>query len=387
MRNLAASPSKTLGAIAPEQPYHNPMDIYLDQITSLHITRAVLCDQSLGLVTAEENAPTAIDTQRFNLSRLGMGGLLAYLQVPESRSLGVVVPHANDRIRTAGTRCSVDSSTSRKGTYLQLVSVDAEHPSALVPPSTCVFVQSPPKIVLAMAKTIARHVHAQELSREVGVLRLVKLCLELCGTYAHDPFDPLCGDVTYKTKPLTNIQQIRDFLEPRGREPGLRMAREAANLAYDLSGSPQESFLGPALFYPSRYGGLTLCDYKANEELQLTKAEKALIHWRTITPDFQLVGYQAAVEYLGHVHEEGDNPRIDHKRRLDYQTLGKRVFEFWYDDVKTISALNQSALRLVAAIEQSDGPGARKRFKQRVSSKGFLAKQKDLFEVFRPWLR
>lgn len=387
MRNLAASPSKTLGAIALEQPYHSFMDIYLDQITSLHITRAVLCDQSLGLVTAEENAPTAIDTQRFNLSRLGMGGLLAYLQVPESRSLGVVVPHANDRIRTAGTRCSVDSSTSRKGTYLQLVSADAEHPSALVPPSTCVFVQSPPKIVLAMAKTIARHVHAQELTREVGVLRLVKLCLELCGTYAHDPFDPLCGDVTYKTSPLTNIQQIRDFLEPHGREPGLRMAREAANLAYDLSGSPQESFLGPALFYPSRYGGLTLCDYKANEELQLTKAEKALIHWRTITPDFQLVGYQAAVEYLGHVHEEGDNPRIDHKRRLDYQTLGKRVFEFWYDDVKTISALNQSALRLVAAIEQSDGPGARKRFKQRVSSKGFLAKQKDLFEVFRPWLR
>ena len=387
MRNLAASPSKTLRAIAFEQPYHSPMDIYLDQITSLHITRTVLRDPCLGLAATEKNAPTALDTQRVNLSRLDMGGLLAYLQVPESRKIGIVVPHASDRIRTAGTRCSVDSSTKRKNAYLQLASVDDEHPSALVPPSTCVFVQSPPKIVLSMAKTIARHVHAQELSREVGVLRLVKLCLELCGTYAHDPFDPLCGDVTYKTSPLTNIQQIRDFLEPHGREPGLRMAREAASLAYDLSGSPQESFLGPALFYPSRYGGLTLCDYKANEELQLTKAEKALIHWRTITPDFQLVGYQAAVEYLGHVHVEGDNPRIDHKRRLDYQTLGKRVFEFWYDDVKTISALNQSALRLVAAIEQSDGPGARKRFKQRVSSKEFLAKQKALFEVFRPWLR
>ena len=363
------------------------MDIFLDQITSLHLTRTALRDTSLRLAETNKCVPEPPSAKPIRLNRLGLDGLLSYLRIPEDRYLGIVVPCAKDRVRTAGIRCTVDSGTSREGTYLQLVSANAKKPCALVPQHSNVFVQSPQKIVLSMAKTLAQRVHMQELTHEAALLRLVKLCLELCGTYAHDPFSPLSGDVAYGTTPPATAQLIREFLSVDGRERGLSLAREAAGLAYNLSGSPQESFMGPALFFPSRYGGLCLCDYKANEELELTPEERALINWRTITPDFQLVGYRAVVEYLGKVHEEDDNPRIDHVRSLDYQTLGRREFSFWYDDVKTIQAFNQSALRLVAAIEQVDGPKARAKFRRHMASQKFLEKQKGMFEVFRPWLR
>ena len=145
--------------------------------------------------------------------------------------------------------------------------------------------------------------------------------------------------------------------------------------------------MGPALFGPSHLGGLELCDFVANESLVLNARERASISYRTITPDFQLPGYRSVVEYLGEIHNEGDNPRIDHRRSLDYQTLGVREFALWYEDVNTINSFMISASRIVSVIEQFDGPEARRRFCGLGNDSEFRAKQRVLFAVFRPWPR
>jgi len=141
------------------------------------------------------------------------------------------------------------------------------------------------------------------------------------------------------------------------------------------------------LFYSNSLGGLELCSFVANKPLDLSPTERASIGHRTITPDFSLPDYDSVVEYLGSVHNEGKNPEIDHVRSLDYSTLGKREFGFWYDDVKTQNAFITSAMRIVAVIEQKDGAGVKRRIARLLRNPSFIKKQADLFAVFRPWLR
>lgn len=363
------------------------MDICLDDTTSLLLMRAVAMRPDLELVPSALTQAVAPAARPCKLERLGMPALLSYLRVPETRQLGLVVPRSADRIRTQGIRCTVRSCLRGNAPFLQLCSANPDEPSALVPARTHVFVQSPANVVLSMAQRLRRMETVKKMGHHQAVLMLVKLCLELCGTYAHDPFDPINGDVTYDVMPATNGAELREVLELPGAERGLSLAREAAALTYDLSGSPQESCMGPALFFATSLGGLALCDFEANKPLRLTSAERAAIGNRTITPDFTLMDYRSVVEYLGSIHAEGQNPRIDHRRSLDYQTLGLREFGFWYDDVRSQGDFMRSAARIVTAIEQFDGPDARRRFQRLASDLSFCDRQGTLFRVFRPWLR
>ena len=363
------------------------MDIYLDDKTSLMLTRATAANRSLTLVPTDACQPLAPDMRYVKLDRLNIPELMGYLHIPEQNPLGIVVPSSQSRVRTAGIHSTVDCMTRPGAPFLLLSSVGNKGATALVPKDSHVYVQHPARIVLGMARRLRRLELAKKLTKRQAVLMMVKLCLELCGTYSHDPFDPKNASVVFNIGQRLTCDELQRFLNEPGNEQGLSLARVGSKLAYDLSGSPQESFMGPALFFGSRLGGLGLCDFVANKKLDLTPRENASIDWRTITPDFQLVGYNSVVEYLGEIHKEGDNPRIDHRRSLDYQTLGKREFAFWYEDVNSQKAFMESAARLVSAIEQFDGPSVRKRFKRLANDSAFQERQRTLFSVFRPWLR
>ena len=363
------------------------MDIYLDDKTSLVLLRTAAVDKDLVLTPADTQAPKALTNKPIRLNRLGIPELLGYLSVPQKNSLGIVVPNAQARVRAKGVACTVCSNLRGSTPFLTLGSVNGTRRNPIVPGDATVYVQSPANVVLGMARRLRRMEIERKINHRQSVLMLVKLCLELCGTYVHDPFDPHNGSVTFGTEPMLSQAQLMEFLQEEGVEQGLSLTREAASLAYDLSGSPQESFMGPALFFNSRLGGLHLCDFEANKALDLSPSQLESIGNRTITPDFQLVGYNAVVEYLGAIHEAGDNPRIDHKRSLDYQTLGKREFAFWYEDVKTQASFMESAARIVAMIGQYEGPSIRKRFARLKNDPDFIGRQKELFAVFRPWLR
>lgn len=363
------------------------MNIFLDDITSLALIRAVARDSNgLAVVQSSVTTPQPLGLRTAKLDRLGMPELLGYLRIPELQPLGIVIPAPKNRIRAKDFRCTVCSSPRGSAPFLQLVATDAQS-SGLVPSTTQVNVMSPANIVLQTAGRLRANERSGKITHNQAVLTLFKLCLELCGTYSHHPFEPLNGAATYHVEPRLDAKTLRTMLETPGRERGLTLAREAAQLAYNNSGSPQETFLGPALFFPTHLGGMHLCDFEANVSLNLSKRERASIGYRHITPDFTLAQYRTVVEYLGKVHFEGDNPKIDHQRSLDYQTLGFREFNFWYDDVRTRARFMQSAARVVAAIAAYEGPKAQQRYLKLAKNKDFIKRQRMLFEVFCPWLQ
>ena len=363
------------------------MDVYLDDKSSLHLLRKVSTDPRLELRTTGEQCPMSLGSSPVNLHRMGMPHLLSYLRVPENGSLGVLVPAARHRVRAHGTSCSVKVKLPGDCTFMLLTNANDYDPSLLVPQDSRVFVMPPECVVLGMAGRLMRGGASDKDAWTKNVLMLTKLCLELCGTYRHDPFDPWKGSVTYEVPPLTSADVLRALSACLHGERGARLYKEAIQHVYDLSGSPQESFMGPALFFSSAYGGLDLGEFDANKPLDLSKSELASIDCRTITPDFFLSAYDLALEYLGSIHKEGDNPKKDHVRSLDYQTLGKRELAFVYDDVKTRDAFMHSAARIVTIMEQFDGPGVRTRFERLKGDQAFVKRQKQLFQTFRPWLR
>ena len=363
------------------------MELFLDDKTSLIMLRTVARDASLRLVPAHRTSPAPLSVSPAKLNRLGVPRLLSYLRVPEERDLGILVPEGKDRIRAKGIDCHVCKHFRGEEPVRELVEDQHQTERPLIPDGVRAFVLSPENIVLGMAGRLQALVTKGKMTHERAELMLLKLCLELCGTYSHDPFDPHAGKVTYRVQPCMTCESLCSFLQEKGAEKGLRLVRMVAPLAYDLSGSPQESFMGPGLFGCSRLGGYGLCAFEANKPLDLSYARRQLIEDRTITPDFTLMGYDSVVEYLGSIHKEGKNPQIDHVRSLDYQTLGIREFSFAYDDVRTRADFERSASRLVAVLEAYDGPEARRRFDRLCKSSAFAKRQRTLFEVFRPWLR
>lgn len=388
MRKRAANFEKDVTCEVRVPRYAGHMNIFLGDIHSLMLLRTAACGTNgLALNPAGYTLPEAPSVKCCKLHRLGISELLGYLKVDDDSKIGIVVPRAQDRIRAGGVECKVMSRPRGEVPFLSLASLDEKNPSRLIPQTTSVYVMSPVNVVLGMAERLTKRERAGEMTHVQTKLLLLKLCLELCGTYAHDPHDPRGGNVTYGVKPPLDAQTLINALEPSGREVGLRLAREVSQMVYENSGSPQESFMGPALFFPDSYGGLALADYAANKPLNLTTDERRSIDYRTITPDFTMEKYRSVVEYVGEVHEEGDNPQIDHVRTLDYQTLGFREFRFCYEDVRTRSAFMKSAARIANTIAQFDGPEVQKRYIRLGSSAEFIERQRALFKVFRPWLR
>ncbi len=363
------------------------MDLFLDDKTSLKLLRVTRWDHTVSLQPCDVVAPQPLGLTTAKLNRLAMPGLLSTLRIPESEPLGVLVPNARSRIRSRDFACTVLKRPRGAHPFLRLVSRDNRLLGPLVPEDSNVYALSAPNIVLGMAKRLRQRVIDGKLTKRVAVLMLLKLCLELCGTFAHSPHDPKRGAVVYGIEPSLNTKDLLLFLSDSGTEQGLALARKASALAYDLSGSPQESFMGPALFGSVDSGGLALAPFVANKALVLNAEQRALIEGRTITPDFYLSDYNSVIEFKGDVHNTGDNPRIDHVRDLDYQTLGIRDFSFVYDDVRTQEAFNKSAARIVVAIAQRDGQEATNRFMRLLKNGSFLRRQYTMFEVFRPWLR
>lgn len=197
------------------------MDIYLDDKTSLHLLRKVRTDSRLKLTPTEECCPKALGASPIKLHKLGVPHLLSYLRVPDDRSLGVVVPKASQRVRVHGITCSVKARLAGECTFLALDNARENDPSPLVPEDGRVLVMPPECVVLNMAARLLRGGEADEDRWPRLVLMLTKLCLELCGKYSHDPFDPWKGSVTYKVAPSTSVEKLRDLAQALRASAGL----------------------------------------------------------------------------------------------------------------------------------------------------------------------
>lgn len=369
--------------------YRLGMDIFLDATSSLKLLRASRRDDAIVLKPSDVRRATPPGLPHTTLDKLQAPALLDWLKVPESHNLDIIVPAAKDRVRCRQIDCRVYGHPCAEQPFLELSSPEPDGGNPRIPllPDTHVYVLCAEEIALAMAQRLHRLEREAKMTHQKALLMLLKLCLELCGTYAHDPFDPNLGDVAYKTTPPTSRERLEQFVAGGGTQSGLSLLREVVQLVYDGSASPQESFLGQALFGRRRLGGLQLGEIIPNKQLNLDADQQQSIEYRTITPDFQMPRHNAVVEYNGSDHDEGDNPRIDHVRMLDYQTLAIQAFVFEYEDVKTLDAFMRSAARIVRVMSWRDGPKVQSDFERLRRNEGFRARQEVLFKVFRPWLR
>ena len=364
------------------------MDIYLDATPSLYLLRASLRGADFTFAPAQDTRPTWPAGTPISLERLDAPELLTYLNISEKHPLEVLVASGKERIRAHGISCRVSSKPRGGAQFMELVSAHPEHPTLLVPENGRILVLTPEGIVLSMAGKLRKKERNGELTRLAAKITLLKLCLELCGTYTLDPKDPHRGSVTYKIKPPLTAKRLATYLSKRGNEPGLSLARSVLPHVFDKSGSPLESCAGTVFFGDPKIGGFALRrieseNVEVNKTLELSEAQKAMINYRTITPDFTLSGHDAVVEIAGEVHKEGDNPRIDHVRQLDYATLGIRMLYFTYADIKDQRVCTRSAARIVDILAEKD-PEVRERFDALKKNRRFCKKQQMLFGVFRP---
>ena len=364
------------------------MDIYLDATPSLYLLRASLRGADFTFVPATDTRPIWPAGTHISLERLDAPELLSYLNVSEEDPLEVLVASGRERIRAHGISCRVSSRPRGATQFMELVSAYPEHETLLAPDNGRILALTPEGIVLSMAGMLRKKERNGELTRLAAQITLLKLCLELCGAYALDPKDPHTGSVTYKVKPPLTTKRLAAYLSEQGNEPGLSLARSVLPHVFDKSGSPLESFAGTTFFGDPKIGGFALRKIEegkveVNETLKLSKAQKAMVNYRTITPDFTLSGHNAVVEILGEVHKEGDNPRIDHVRQLDYATLGILMLCFTYADIKDQHVCTRSAARIADVLAERD-PEVRERFERLKKNRRFCQTQRMLIGVFRP---
>lgn len=220
-----------------------------------------------------------------------------------------------------------------------------------------IYVESPGLALVRMAQVLLPAVRNGQLVRSAALVRLMGLAMEFCGTYARDPLDPLGGPCSYGIEPLADADSLKRFLLGASGIRGLKLAREAAGYALDGSASPAETLLALAMSLPPRLGGAPLPGFAMNEPLELPGNAAALLHHRSMRPDFYWHDHRVALEYNGKVHDSEDGHEEDHFRRQDYATCGIGVVEARSSDVRDAGALERLIKLVALELERRDGNG------------------------------
>lgn len=363
------------------------MDFFIAGASGLKIIRSIRkgeCDLKLARCNVKTPAPLA--SHYLTLRTLGIPELCNLLEVSETSPLHLLAPNKVTRRRPRCITIGMRSQPRGQSPFLEVVPREDGQESKYLPPGVRVFVENPSSIVLSMAYELAKRERMQKSTHQESVIRLLKLCLELCGTFTLDPHNPLNERATFWIDPiLTKDALITDVLSVH-KLMGLPLAKEVLPMVYERSGSPGESFTGCALFCPTEYGGLSIGDYETNAELILSDHQYRMLSFGKLTPDFYMAKYKIAIEYNGEDHEKGTNPNRDRMRMNGYSMLACKAFVITRFEVRSLGAFNKCARQIVGAIESYEGPSVGKRFEKLMTDIDFMVRQRVLFEVYRTHL-
>lgn len=363
------------------------MDIFIADISALRLIRLIRTEAcGLALRPTSITEVTKLTSHYLSIRRLGLAPLCSLLHVSETTPLCLLAPRKVDRRCPSNIKMSMRSLPRGPSPFLEVVSTGSDQLNPLIPPGMRVFVESPASLVLSMARKIEEMRRKRKLSHQEAALRLLKLCLELCGTYSLDPFGPLQGGACFFLAPVLSIDELTTCVCSVHKLLGLPLVREVMPLIFERSASPQESFVGCALFNPTEYGGFFFGAYATNKGLKLSDEEKRTLSFGTLTPDFFMAAYRIAIEYNGEYHERDDNPKRDRRRMNGYSALGYRAFIITRDEVRTLGEFNKVARQIAHAISMFDGEKMMRCFDELMRDKAFLKRQRVLFEVFRSHL-
>lgn len=357
------------------------MDAFLAYEDSLRALRHVRRSDTLALVPCDGDT-IAADHGRVDAAAL-------------ERALAPVLP-ASDRARRVALRFAGDERRSQlarvravpnldvlgEGSYLEVVTADGGPLD--VRGTSRVFVEAPPLALMGAARLLAWHVREGRISRDVALIRLSALAMELCGTYARDPDEPRAGKVAHNLEPIGCVDDARAWLGEARALHGLGMARRAAAYANDGSNSAMETLWYLTFCLPPRLGGLHLPRPLQNVPLDWPAAARDLVSHERMRPDFYWPAYATACEHLGGDHESMEAVIEDSDRARDYELCHIAYLPLTKGDVRSERTVRFALAQLVATIVPHETAAFARRMRRLLSDPEVMAARRVLLAQLLP---
>lgn len=162
-----------------------------------------------------------------------------------------------------------------------------------------------------------------QLAKQQDLVDLIKLGMELCGTYSID----LKMEGGFSTRPaLTSTLAIKRYLDKAAGVRGVKIARQALGYIADGSASPAETNAVILLCLPTSLGGFGLPKPELNRRFELPGNAKALARQRSFKCDMYWPQIHMAIEYDSDFWHSGETRHTsDSVRRNAIEHLGLTV--------------------------------------------------------------
>lgn len=161
------------------------------------------------------------------------------------------------------------------------------------------------------------------MASSMSPVQLIELGDELCGTYRLSLQGPArCNDCP----PLTNVHELKQFLDTCGNFPGIKKARYALRYITPNSASPMETILIMLLCLPFNLGGYALPLPQQNYRIDFPRRVRDLCSKNYYVCDLYWPEAKLAIEYdSDQEHTGSENITIDASKRNELSPLGITV--------------------------------------------------------------
>lgn len=182
-----------------------------------------------------------------------------------------------------------------------------------------------------------------QMARELSLVELVELGMELCGTYrlACEHYS-----TRYKMPVLTTPARLRDYIKRASGMRGTKLARAALNYVLPGSASPMETVLYLLLCLPRRLGGYAFPKPALNKEVKIMASGRRFTLRKSSYPDLYWKAKKLDLEYHGSTHEEVESRAEDSMRRKALERMGYDVYELTYPEINNLDLFHSNVRRL-----------------------------------------
>lgn len=296
-----------------------------------HYREAVSPAQEGSKATSLRTAVSSLGAVQ-SLSLVGLG---LPEPTPQTPLYVLVHPHASrggsKSVRPMSWGCKIPKGALRK------VSADA-------------FVSSPEFVFLQMA-------------RELELVELIELGMELCGTYRRHE----SGPTAYDYPPLTTPGKLKTFLKAAGPAPGIKRAREATKYLIPNSASPFETIVYLLLCLPRRLGGYAFPRPILNVRVRIGARGRQHTLRRSSYPDLYWRSVNLDLECHGADHEREKTRTADSMRRKALERMKVEVVELTYAEMTDPELFRATVKRLAKKLG----------FRLRARNEGGFAQRED----------
>lgn len=219
-----------------------------------------------------------------------------------------------------------------------------------IPPMS--FVQARRGVLVAVPELVFL-----EAAASFSPVELLKLGMELCGTYAPDRYSPYGSS---DRRRICSVASIRRYLARCPQVPGIVKARDAAEELMDNSHSIFESKVMLGLTLPARKRGLGLRKPTLNDRQDATKLQAETIgehtyffdaSWRGTLRNGTRYAVDCEVDSNPHFRDEA-KVRSDAERRDNVQYLGATHISITSEDFKDVNRFVKKGLMIAHHIGQ-----------------------------------